>query len=268
MAGNNKRQLSKRSIAYAALGIFLISLMTLIGTSAFLRVVEINVEGVVRYSVEEIVEASGLSPGNNLLFVNTQNISQQIRDELPFVNEARVTRNLPDTVQIEIIESREIAIVRHAGTDYIINSAGRVVASTADGNGDAAFIFDNDGNRINLIEVRGVDIEAAAVGSLLRPVFGSDLKLQYMRDILYELERAGLEHNVSYLDVSNIVNVHFEYLGMYRVLLGGAANLRQSNLRHNIENLPGMIQQIQNDMPNTPGELDLTDPNRGPHFRD
>jgi len=250
MAGYNKRQLSKSSTVYIALGVLLIAVMTLAGTSAFMSATNFVVEGVSVYTAEEIVEVSGLSVGDNLLFINTQNASHNIRDMLPFVNTVQITRKLPDTIHIEIIESTAIAYVFFAGKYYIIDSLGRVlehVGNLEDSMSAAA--------NVKMIEIRGVEIEETLVGKNLRPVFGTETKLQYMLDVLIGLEREGLEEDVSFLDVSNIVNVHFGYLGIYNVILSGTTNLRPSYIKHNLATLEGNVAQVVKSYPNIPGDI-------------
>ena len=265
MAGSSKRQISRTSVAYIALGVALITLTTIGGASAFLRTNDIKVEGISIHSAQDIIDASGLSLGNNLLFVNTQNASQKIRQELPLINVATVTRILPDTILIEVSESSAIAKISFAGGEHIIDSTGRVLASGEPGS--RLQQHDEFGNEINLIEIRGLDIDTLEIGSVIRPVFGSEMKLQYLQDVLSAVEREGLENDVSYLDVSNIVNVHLGYLNIYRVILGGSTSLRPGNLRHNLGRLPESVIQIVARHPNTPGDIDMSDPNSNPLFR-
>jgi len=245
---------------YIAIGVILITLMTIIGMSAFLRTKDIIVEGASMYSAEEIVESSGLSAGDNLILLNSQNVSQRIREELPFVSIAEVSRRLPDKVLIRITESEAIATVTYAGEIYVIDSAARVLARTYVGDPSMPVILQE------LIEIRGAEIEETTVGSTLRSVFGSEIKLQYMQDILEALEREGQAGDVSYLDVSNIVNVYFGYFGMYRVILGGRESLRAGNLRYNLERLDEAVNLIKDRHPNTAGDINMSDESGSPKF--
>ena len=249
MAGNKKR-LSTTSIPYVAFGVILISLMTVLGAGAFLRTTEIKVDGMIMYSPENIVEASGISYGDNLLFISAQTVSQNLRTALPFINTVNVTRTLPNTIQIEITESVAVASITFAGEIYIIDSVGRILARLPIAEPMLAGV-----NVSYLIEVRGVDIEETAVGNVVRPVFGSETKVQYMQDILIALERDNQISHVSYLDVSNIVNVFFGYQGIYRVILGGSTSLRPSNLRHKIGMLEDSVNQVREQFPNIPGRI-------------
>jgi len=250
MAGFNKRQISKSSMVYIAIGVLLIAVMTVVGTSAFMSTTGFIVEGASLYTAEEVIEASGLSVGNNLLFVNAQNASENIRNALPFVGEVHISRLLPDIIHIEITESIAVAYILFAGEYYITDSSGRVLERVTGREGASSFVKVED-----LIEMRGVEIEETAVGRSLRPVFGTETKLQYMQDVLIALEREGLIDDVSYLDVSNIVNVHFGYLGIYRVIFIGTSNMRPSNLRHNIGRLTRDVEDTVESYPNTPGHI-------------
>jgi len=259
-----KRYNNKTSTVYIALGVALILVMSLIGTSAFMRVNEIRVEGFSAYSIDDIVESSGISLGDNLLFINTQAVSQLIRRELPFVSSARVTAVLPDKILIEVAESEAVAKIAYAGETLVSDSSGRILARSSDEG--FAQMYGSTENLLKLIEIRGLDIDSVVTGSVLRPVFGSEMKLQYMQDVLSALEREEMENDVQYLDVSNIVNVHFGYLNRFKVNFGGATNLRQSNLRHSLGRLPETVTWIESRFPNTPGTIDMTDANADPKF--
>jgi len=263
MAAKKLHRLSKSAAFYVPIGVLIIVALTLLGASVFLRIMDIEVTGASVYSTDDIIKVSGLSVGDNLLFVNTQSVAQRIRQALPFVSTAQVSRILPNIVLIEITESAAIAKIIHAGEVFVVDSAGRVLMQE-EGNGPE--ITDDSGNPIHLIDVRGVDIDNAVIGSIIRPVFGSEMKLQYMQDVLSAFEREEIEKDVSYLDVSNIVNVHFGYLDKFRVILGGSTNLRQSNLRHNLGRLPETVSQIEFRFPNTAGDINMTDANAEPIF--
>ena len=256
MPGSNKKQYGKLPSAYIAFGIALISLMTLLGGSAFLRVTEIRVEGVSLYSITEIVESSGLTPGDNLLFVNAQNVSSNIRQALPFVYAVEISRVLPDTVLVEITESDAVASIAFAGELLIIDSAGRVLARSAPG-----LLLMPGIDVANLIEIRGVDIDEATPGIVLKPELGTETKLLYMQDVLAAMEREGMIRDVTYLDVSNITNIHFGYLSMYRVIIGGI-----TNLRHNFGRLPVTVEIIQHRHPNTTGSINMSNAYADPTF--
>jgi len=245
MAESSKKQLSKLPAAYVAFGIILIALMSVVGMSAFLRTTEIRVEGASVHTISDIIESSGLSIGDNLMFVNTQNVSLKIREELPFVSAAHVSRVLPDTVLIEITESAAVAITKFAGELHIIDSSGRVLAHSSEGVLSLPGINPDD-----LIEIRGIEVEDAVTGGVLKSEFGAETKLQNMQEVLAAIEREGFEKDVSYLDVSSISNIHFGYMDLYRVVLG-----ERRFLRYKMERLQTAVSEIEHRHPRTPGDI-------------
>jgi len=264
MAESKKKKYNKTSAAYIVIGVAVITLMTVIGASAFMRVNEIRVEGISAYSIDDIITAADVSLGDNMLFVNSQKLAQTIRQTLPFVNTAKVTRIFPDKMLIEIVESDAIAKITFQGETLVSDSAGRILARSSED--DFQQIYGTHDSLSDLIEVRGLDIDIVVTGNVIRPVFGSEMKLQYMQDVLSAFEREEIEKDVQYLDVSNIVNVHFGYLNKFKINFGGATNLRQSSIRHNLSRLPDTIEWIDLRFPNTAGTIDMTDANSNPTF--
>jgi len=261
-----KRQLSRTSIAYIVIGVVMITVMTIIGMSAFMQIRNIVIEGVPAYTAETIIEASGISLGDNLLFSNSQEISQNIRAALPFVSVAQVTRMPPDTIKIEIIKSRPAGYLIASGEVYIIDTAGRVLDR-----GRVGMPLESDVDTSTLIQVRGVDVDDTLPGNNLRAVFGSEPRLQHMLDIFDALESENLLEYVSYIDISNIINVHFGFMDIYRVILGsgasGSTNLRPANIRHNIAGLPEYVRSVQLRFPNMSGDIDMSNEHGTPQFR-
>jgi len=257
MAIITRREFSRSSVIYIIFGIALICVMTLIGASAFLRVNYFVVNSSGFYTTEQIIEASGVSGGDNLLYLNTQTVSQNIKNELPFVNNVEIVKNLPDTLIITVTESNAVAYLLFEGDTIIIDSSGRVLERTQHlsnaGSGASVTI-----NNKKLIEIRGVLINDARVGRQLRAEPGLESILTTMQNVLVAMEREGITNDVDYLDVSNINNIYFGYKGIYRIIVGGIADLRVK-----LNRLAADIQRIQEVYPNSRGVYNMTDdPNR------
>ncbi|MCL2249771.1 MAG: FtsQ-type POTRA domain-containing protein [Oscillospiraceae bacterium] len=240
--------MSKQSAIFIAIGVLLVGIMTFIGTSVFVRILDIEISGVVVYTEQEVLEASRVSFGDNLLHLNVQTVSQNIRSNLPFVRDVNIERRLPDTLIIDIVESIPIAYVFFTGDVLILDSSGRVLQS-----GD----YDTE----NLIEVRGLPIRNASRGQQLIPELGAETRFLDLQDILAAFERENLVEQVSYIDVSNIQNIHFGYLDIYRVILGNAGELRQK-----IYSLRNSIIFLNRNHPGVPGAIDVSDPTAEPVF--
>ena len=227
MGKKKQRRMSKSAAVYIPFGALLAVLLIILGTSGFLRVAEITVDGATTYTDEEIIAISGISIGDNLLFLDAGVAERRILVAMPFINAVNVSRSPPDSVRIEVTESAAIASLEFRNTVILIDSTGRVLQNT-------------DRAPAGLIEIWGIVPADAAEGSRLRAEQGGELQLQYMIDVLAALEREGIQHSVSYLDVSIISSLNFGYMERFRVMLGGPNDLRQK-----LRTLPGAVAGVE-----------------------
>ena len=67
------------------------------------------------YSAQEILEVTDIKPGDNLFLINKRSIEETILESRGFVDTVTIERKLPDTVEINIRESKLLAYVEHEG---------------------------------------------------------------------------------------------------------------------------------------------------------
>ena len=112
----------------------LISLMVVVffgGRFAIARMVnsphftlsEIEVKGGRQAPRDEIIAAAGIAPGDRLLAIDTDDVAERLIGH-PWVGEARVSRHLPGTLVIEVIERQAAGVVNLGGL-YLIDRNGR-----------------------------------------------------------------------------------------------------------------------------------------------
>ena len=243
MFGRKKRRRHSRSAAvYIPVCSILVILLSIYGLSVFLRVAEIEVAGASMYTPEEIITASGLMPGDNLLFLDGGQASRIIQSEKPFISEAKITRVMPSAVLIEIKESTALASVEYRENLIIIDSSCRILRIA-------------DVAPQGMIEVKGITIVEPAEGNALVGEQGSETQLLYLKDVLSAIEKEGIEKDISYLDITSISNISFEYAGRFTVILGGL-----NNVRHKLGRLPGIIAEIDAVRSSkSKGDIDLSD---------
>lgn len=78
--------------------------------SPYLSVDEIIIEGNSRITEEEILRVAGISGGMNILTVNSGYAKEGLLAH-PYIEEVKISRKLPGTVRIEIIEREPYALV-------------------------------------------------------------------------------------------------------------------------------------------------------------
>jgi len=221
------RRRSRNASIYVLTSALLIIALTVFGISVFLRVMEVYVIGATVYSNEEIIEISGITRGDNILFIDSDAAASRIRAAMPYISEVVIRPSLPSAIRITVTESVAVAAIEHRGEIKLIDSSGRVLQLT-------------DTLPSGLVEIRGFVPLEAEVGSRLRPMSGAETQLRSLTDVLSAMERAGCLEDVSYLDVEHIATISFGYIGRFTVILGGA-----NNVGNKLSQLPVFISQIE-----------------------
>ena len=109
--------------------VFLIAaaIFILLSTTVFFNVEHITVEGASNYTAEEIIEASGIKAGDNLVRTSTDKCAEQIESRLVYIETAKVTRAFPNTMVITVEAS--VPAANFICDDYtlLISGGGKVL---------------------------------------------------------------------------------------------------------------------------------------------
>ena len=221
----------------------LISVLTvvvalMVGLSLFFKVGRITVSGAEVYDPWAIVEASGVSKGENLLTLSRARATSQILANLPYVKKVRIGIKLPDTVNIEIEESNvTYAIKDDQGTWWLMDSDAKVTEMI------------NNSVASNYTQILGVTLSAPRVGDIgvateaqaeevtetqpgeetlptVAPVVvtGAE-RLAVTLQILKALETNGIVGDAASVDVSDVEELELWYGSRYQVMLGDSNDL-------------------------------------------
>ncbi len=213
MAQPRARRIKTHSPLFAPVSFLLIVAALVFGLSVFFRVNRITVSGNEQYTEEEIIEASGIQQGDNLFFINRGAAVARINNRLPYVEYAYITRSLPNRLSIQIVESDAIAVVPSESGLWIIDRGCKLLSQA-----------END--TVNtLIQVEGLTAIAPEVGQVVAPGEAETPKVTYLSAILRELSELGLKNDVTHIDMSNVANPSFDYLGRFTVKLGSNENI-------------------------------------------
>ncbi len=217
----------------------------LLAANIFFEISDIQVKGNVIYSEGEIRDASGLQVGDSGLLAARTLISRRIRRALPGVSEASVSLVLPDQMVITVKETSAVAVLETASGPVLLSEDCRVVGGFR-------------GNESELIRLRGIEPLETAEGEPLRVGETESTKLSYLREILPLLSEMGLWGEVQDMDVSNVSNLQFTYLGRYTVRMG-----KQEGVGGKLD----LMRRIAEDLGiGDSGMLDMSVPQEGHYF--
>ena len=79
------------------------------------------VEGNSRYTTEQIIEASGIVQGDNLLALDPREIGNTVRMSCPYIHSVSLQRKLPSTVVLGVTEGAPVLSFLVAGEYYLVN---------------------------------------------------------------------------------------------------------------------------------------------------
>ncbi len=202
----------------------------------FFRMEHIEIIGTARYSEQEVLEASGLQTGGNLYFVNKFEVKRLLFERLPYLDEIRINRKLPDTLCIEVRECAAESAVRDGDGFWLLNGSGKVLEKTAS-------LPDS------CVLIRGAElIEPAATK---QADFGEAFayRVGVVLTLLREAELRGMRGRIVSVDLSDETALNMEYLYRFTVRIPWT-----SDVGYKLDTLETVANYLEN---NETGRIDL-----------
>lgn len=166
---------------YTLLSVLLVFAAVLAACVVFFRVNRMEVEGSVRYTAQEVIEASGVKQGDYLFLVNRPQATSAILQRLPYVRKVALERRLPDAITFHITESRAAAVVTSQDGCWIIDARGKLLEELA-----------SPEERGNLPLVYGFSPVEPRVGTQVQASGEEQLALDHLRSLLAAIDSYGL----------------------------------------------------------------------------
>ena len=233
---------TRRNVFYRPITFFLIIVSIIFIMGIFFEISVIDVEGNVNYSADEIISASGIHTGDNLFFLNRIGAGSRIVVKLPYIESVSITRHLPNSITISVSESKATACIAVGEELWSISSSGKFLGA----------IDEKDAELLARIE--GLTADSAAVGDTIAVPEDSRAKLDYLLDILYQIQARGIVSKVSDIDLSDADNPIMEYDSRFTVKLGA-----RDDTEYKFGKLLSAVEQLSVD---DSGTMDLSDSNK------
>ena len=87
--------------------------------SSFFTITDIEVKGNDHYSSEEIINIGHASPGHNIIYHPGSQEIQEYLEQNPYIKSATITRKLPSTLVITVVERQQICAFKY-DDDYLV----------------------------------------------------------------------------------------------------------------------------------------------------
>jgi len=210
-----------------------------LGVAIFFRIHNVEIQGNAIYSSDQVVTASGLEEGDNLLMVNRAAVAGRIKAMMPYVRDVSVSPMLPDTVVIQVKESDVAVLVRSdTGADWYVNADGRVMGSSV------------QGFRGQIIDLEGVTITAPKAGEQAAAAEGQAEGFAAALQVIRQMEGTGLMEQVTALDAQKSYDLILFSDDRLEILLGST-----DQLEYKIQYLAVILEDLE---PYQMGTIDLT----------
>ena len=169
----------------------------------FFRVNEVTVKGNIRYTSEEVVEASGIREGDNLVAMSKGQVASLIRTRLPYVESVSIRRRFPDGVELTVKERAAVASVSSSTGRWLISSQGK--------------LLEQQKNQ-QVLEINGLGALSPYAGGTLQVREGKQATRDYVLQLLTALENRELLRRCTRLDCSSDLYLTLQF-DIYRLKL-------------------------------------------------
>ena len=187
------------------LSVILAAVAVVAALTLFFKVETIEVTGANRYQEEEIIAASGVEIGDNLILLDRWRVSQRIYASLPYITDVRPKQKFPNTLNIEVTETKAAAAIQGAGAYWLLSSSGKLLEAV-----DAPVAAVD-------LEIVGIQAENPAVSEDLALPEDSPIPAERLMELLSVLADEGAISRTDSVDCSDPRVLVLNYDGRFRV---------------------------------------------------
>ena len=199
-----RRRRGRFSGLYKVLSVLLVAAAVVLACVVFFRVNDLEVTGNVRYTAGEIIEASGIQIGDNLVGLPRSRVSAAICTKLPYVENVNIKKVLPDKVVFRVSERVAAASVESAEGRWLISAQGK--------------LLEKDNGSIRAVTINGLTAVGPYPGGMIQVAEAEETTLNHVTELLTQLESHGWLGQCTVLDCSAVTSMTLDY-GIYQVKL-------------------------------------------------
>ena len=148
--------------------------------------------------------------------------------KLPYVEEVSLERQLPNKVIITVQECKALAYIAVGDENWTIDRSCKVLGKATDDELGA------------LIRVEGLDPGTLLIGERLTSADGSGEIIDFISDVLYQIQARNLAEHILSLDFSDPLGASMQYGTRFTVIIGG-----KSEVNHKFAMLESVLEQLK-----------------------
>ena len=234
---NRRRRRGRFVFLYKLLSILVICGVIIAALTLFFRVDSVEIEGNQRYTTEEIRKESGVEAGDNLFLMNKYRIVGNLLSKLPYIEQVRISRHLPDQLVIQVTECTTVLAVTQSGSTWLVSPSGKIVAQAAAADASQYAVID------------GVQMLSPSVGSSMAVETALSARQESLLSLLGALEKDGILDQVNAVHLGDASILTMDYAGRFTVELAYGADYA-----YKLQNLQAVIGKLES---NETGTINL-----------
>lgn len=206
-----KRRRKRRMKRLALLLVFFVLVaITTLSLTVFFKTEKVTVVGNTRYDEAQIIEKSGIVMGENLIMLNTSEVSENLKDEFVYIEEVKVKKNIfTGTAQLLIDEEEPFCTLAGEEDFYLISRGGTILERLSE-------------NPENMYTVTGLSITEDMIGKELDSQGNEQLSV--LEEIFSAIESTDIK-NITEIDIGDVLNIVINYENRIDVEFGTRTEL-------------------------------------------
>ena len=217
-----RRRPSSRSstafeVFYKILLISAILCAVLFMVTVFFEIKDIDIEGNERYNSAEIINASGISEGDKLFFINRFDAENGVLTKLPYIDEVKIKMRPPTKLVIEVKESEAAVCLQNGGMTYLISENCKLLE-----------FYPTDDRMIMLPIIKCSEIAEPVAGKEI--VFKESYMLQALKDVMQYILDDEIATKVTDLNIEKLYDINFVYDNRLKVVIGDSTEIEKKIL--------------------------------------
>ncbi len=192
---------------YLLAAIVLVIVLIILANTVLFNCKQIVVDGMQRYTADEIIDVSKIRKGDNLLHVDTAKAAEKIESGLAYVESAKVERSFPTKIVITVVEAEKWYCINQFGVKAVISRGGKILEK---------------GSSQGLVEVTGYEAESLETGTRLTSKVEG--KKTIPEQILNAADKAGIT-DIDSIDMTDRYDINVLVEGRITLELGGISDI-------------------------------------------
>lgn len=239
---NRRRNRGRLSFLYKLLSFFAICAVIGVALALFFKIQHREVSGNLRYTGQEILDASGVFEGDNMFLLNKYEVSARITSTLPYVETVQIRRALPDTLIFRVSECTAPAAVMQDGVAWLLSGRGKLVEKTT------------AGKAADYAQITGIHLTDPVLGQRAAASEAQSGTLKILLTLLEQLENKNMIDKVREIHLEDASQITLQYMDRFQVIIPWNADLD-----YKLSYLQAVVEKLEI---NETGTIDMTQDGR------